>query len=160
MYFTFPYTKIHSGGLGSVLHSYGRLIPHQFPITDLKQISGADGLGRINCTVGKGKAWFRPDRYLQTRELTQRRNGAMATLVVNPRSSFENGDIYCSWLVNEFYLFISGNSEFNVHTTLRLTSCMYMQSLHGLSLPNMVCIYFLYIHSACMHGTGYVEHCK
>ena len=42
-------TKIcnHSGG--DVVHSYGRLIPHEFPITDLQQISGPDGIGRITC---------------------------------------------------------------------------------------------------------------
>ena len=43
---------------GSVVHSYGRLIPHEFPITDLQQISGPDGIGRINCTVSSGTARF------------------------------------------------------------------------------------------------------
>ena len=43
---------------GRVVHSYGRLIPHEFPITDLQQISGPDGIGRITCTVSSGTARF------------------------------------------------------------------------------------------------------
>ena len=33
---------------GRVVHSYGRLIPHEFPITDLQQISGPDGVGNFH----------------------------------------------------------------------------------------------------------------
>ena len=43
---------------GSVVHSYGRLVSHELPITILQQISGSDGIGRINCTVSSGTARF------------------------------------------------------------------------------------------------------
>ena len=43
---------------GRVVHSHGRLIPHEFPITDLQQIAGPDGIGRITCTVSSGTARF------------------------------------------------------------------------------------------------------
>ena len=85
----------HSGG--HVVHSYGRLIPHEFPITDLQQISGPDGIGRITCTVSSGTArFFRPGGVLETGGVTQTRNGATATLVVNPTDSFNNRDVYCN----------------------------------------------------------------
>ena len=98
---------------GDVVHSYGRLIPHEFPITDLQQISGPDGIGRITCTVSSGTARFaRPGETLETGEVTQTiaRNGATATLVVNPSNvdSFQNRDLYCTdSSTNYFYLFIS-----------------------------------------------------
>ena len=100
-----------AGGL--VVHSYGRLIPHEFPITDLQQISGPDGIGRITCTVSSGRARFaRPGETLETGEVTQTiaRNGAIATLAVNPSNvdSFQNRDLYCTdSSTNYFYLFIS-----------------------------------------------------
>ena len=40
------FTLICAGG--RVVHSYGRLIPHEFPITDLQQISGPDGVGNFH----------------------------------------------------------------------------------------------------------------
>ena len=99
---------------GSVVHSYGRLIPHEFPITDLQQISGPDGIGRITCTVSSGMAWFiRSNGVLESDGVTQTRNGATATLAVNPTDidSFENRDLYCSNpATNYFYLFISSAS--------------------------------------------------
>ena len=102
----------HSGG--SVVHSYGRLIPHEFPITDLQQISGPDGIGRINCTVSNGTARFAANGgQLETGGVTQTRNGATATLVVNPTDvgSFQNVDLYCTDIEsNYFYLFISSTS--------------------------------------------------
>ena len=106
--------SLHPGG--RVVHSYGRLIPHEFPITDLQQISGPDGIGRITCTVSSGTArFFRPGGVLETDGVTQTRNGATATLVVNPRRNFNNRDIYCNEIESYyFYLFISGNSEFVV----------------------------------------------
>ena len=103
---------------GRVVHSYGRLIPHEFPITDLQQISGPDEIGRINCTVSSGTAEFkRPRPHLQTDGVTQTRDGVTATLVVNPSDNFENRDIYCNAITTYFYLFISGSSEF-IHKTL------------------------------------------
>ena len=114
-HFTFPflhsYAFLHSGG--RVVHSYGRLIPHEFPITDLQQISGPDGIGRITCTVSSGTARFlRPGDELETDGVNETRNGATATLVVNPSDNFENRDIYCSEITTYFYLFISDGSEF------------------------------------------------
>ena len=80
----------HSGG--SVVHSEGRLIPHEFPITDLQQISGPDGIGRINCIFINGTEYNIPIR--------EAKNGGMnqtAVLVVNPTSdSYQNRDLYCN----------------------------------------------------------------
>ena len=113
------YTLNRAGG--SVVHSYGRLIPHEFPITDLQQISGPDGIGRITCTVSSGTArFYRPGAVLETGGVTQTRNGATATLVVNPSNvdSFQNRDLYCSNSANNyFYLFISSASKWYHITT-------------------------------------------
>ena len=99
---------------GRVAHSYGRLIPHEFPIIDLHQISGPDGIGRITCTVSSGTAvFFRPGSRLGSDGVTQTMNGATATLAVNPTDvgSFQNRDLYCAnSTTNYFYLFISSAS--------------------------------------------------
>ena len=100
---------------GRAVHSYGRLIPHEFPITDLQQISGPDGIGRITCTVSSGTArFYRPGGVLETNGVTQQRHGATGTLVVNQSDSFRNRHVYCSDArTNYFYLFISATSEFD-----------------------------------------------
>ena len=112
MHFEFLTLSNHSGG--SVVHSYGRLIPHEFPITDLQQISGPDEIGRINCTVSSGTARFVANGgQLETGGVTQTRNGATAALVVNPTniSSFQNRGLYCTnSATNFFYLYISSAS--------------------------------------------------
>ena len=101
---------------GIVVHSYGRLIPHEFPITDLQQISGPDGIGRITCTVSSGTARFVANGgQLETGGVSQTRNGATATLVVNPSNvdSFQNRALYCTDIkTNFFYLFISSASKY------------------------------------------------
>ena len=100
---------------GRVVHSYGRLIPHEFPITDLQQISGPDGIGRINCTVSSGTAGFAANGgQLETGGVSQTKNGATATLVVNPSNvdSFQNRELFCSNFNNFFYLYISTASKF------------------------------------------------
>ena len=101
---------------GSITHSYGRLIPNEFPITDLQQISGPDGIGRINCTVSSGTAEFRSNGgKLETGGVTQTTNGATATLVVNTTdiSSFQGRQIYCtSPATNFFSLSISSASKY------------------------------------------------
>ena len=99
-----------------VVHSYGRFIPHEFLITDLNQISGPDGIGRITCTVSSGTARFiaNDGQPLDTRELTQTRNGASATLVVNTPdvNSFQNRELYCTNInTNYIYLYISSASK-------------------------------------------------
>ena len=100
---------------GSVVQSYGRLIPHEFPITDLKQISGPDGIGRITCTVSSGTARFvASGGQLETGGVSQTRNGATATLAVKTSnvSSFQNRGLYCTNInTNFFYLFISDTGK-------------------------------------------------
>ena len=110
---------ICAGGLG--VHSYGRLIPHEFPITDLQQISGPDGIGRITCTVSSGTARFIANGgQLETGGVSQTRNGATATLVVNPSNvdSFQNRELYCTNVNTNFYLFISSASKFTSTTVI------------------------------------------
>ncbi len=110
--FTF-YTLNFSGG--RVVHSYGRLIPHEFPITDLQQIAGPDGIGRINCIDSSGTAGFAANgRWLETGGVSQTRNGTTATLMVNTSNvgSFQNRGVYCTNFSNFFYLYISSASKF------------------------------------------------
>ena len=101
---------------GRVVHSYGRLIPHEFPITDLQQISGPDGIGRITCTVSSGTARFAPNGgQLETGGVSQTRNGATVILLVNPSNvdNFQNRELYCTVINTNFlYLFISSASKF------------------------------------------------
>ena len=100
---------------GRVVHSYGRLIPHEFPITDLQQISGPAGIGRITCTVNSGTARFIANGgELETGGVSQTNNGATATLVVNLSNvdSFQNRDSYCTNInANFLHLFISSASK-------------------------------------------------
>ena len=109
--------SLHPGG--RVVHSYGRLIPHEFPITDLQQISGPDGIGRITCTVSSGMARFIANGgQLETGEVSQTRKGSTSTLVVNPTNvaNFQNRDLYCTNIsTNFFYLFISSASKYKYH---------------------------------------------
>ena len=110
----------HAGG--RVVHSYGRLIPHEFPITDLQQISGPDGIGRITCTVSSGTAKFVANGGgVERGGVSQRKNGTTATLIVNPSNvdSFQNRGLYCTnAATNFFYLFISGVSKYINYTWL------------------------------------------
>ena len=112
VYFTVP--SLHKGG--RVVHSYGRLIPREFPITDLQQISGPDRIGRITCTVSSGTAWFIDySGQLRTGGVSETRNGTTATLVVNPSNvdSFQNTDLYCTNYNNVFYLYISSKYTYS-----------------------------------------------
>ena len=118
-----PGRHTHSGD--SVVHSYGRLIPHEFPITDLQQLSGPDGIGRINCTVSSGTTQFNTTGgVLETGGVSQTRQGATATLVVNETTgtNFINRKAYCSSpTTNAFYLFLSANGQSiwcNIQNTL------------------------------------------
>ena len=112
---------------GDVVHSYGRSIPQEFPITDLKQISGPDGIGRVTCTVSSGTARFIANGgQLETGGVSQTRNGTTSTLVVKPSNvdSFQNRELYCSNSATSFfYLFISSASKY--------TSCK-VNSAHNL----------------------------
>ena len=96
---------------GRVVHSYGRLIPHEFPITDLQQISGPDGIGRITCTVSSGRAMF--FRYGVSKPMN------VSTLVVNSSNgSFENRAQYCINISATFYLYISSASKYSTTSLL------------------------------------------
>ena len=106
----------HSGG--RVVHSDGKLIPHQFPITDPQQlISYVVRIGvadyRITCTVSSGTAMFYSiNRALNTKEVTQTLPHS-ATLDVNI-STFQSSDMYCvDSSTSYFYLYLtsSNNSE-------------------------------------------------
>ena len=103
----------HSGG--RVVHSNGRLIPHEFPITDLQQISGPDGIGRITCTVSSGTArFFTNGGELETGGVTETRFEATSILVVDLSNvdSFMTRGLYCTNLDDSFfYLFISSASK-------------------------------------------------
>ena len=116
-HFVFLYTLNCAGG--SVVHSYGRFIPHEFPITDLQQISGPDGIGTITCAVSSGRAWFVADGgELETGGVSQIRNGTISTLKVNLSnvSSFQNRGLYCTNIItNFFYLFISSASKWRYY---------------------------------------------
>ena len=96
----------HSGG--SVVHSEGRLIPSEFPITDLQQISDPDGIGMIRCTFFNGTLYNIPIR--------EAINGGMyqtTVLVVDTTSdSYRNRDLYCNSNVTiYFYLYINSSSN-------------------------------------------------
>ena len=134
----------HPGG--SVVHSYGRLIPHEFPITDLQQISGPDGIGRITCIVSNGTAEFNiPVRETKIGEMNQ-----AAVLVVNTTSdSYQNKDLYCnSNDTNYFYLCLnsSNNSEYK-HTQSGVTLSKMNLLHHTTSLLHMYVQYSTYCNS-------------
>ena len=109
----------HSGGC--VVHSYGRLIPDQFPITHPHQISylikeGLHGY-RVTCNVSSGtspRRFYTPTGTFSTGGVTLVKYNRSAILDVNIISTFQNKDMYC--LKNEtnyFYLYLtsSENSE-------------------------------------------------
>ena len=129
------YTAKHSDG--DVVHSYGRRIPHEFPITDLQQISGPDGIGRITCTVSSGIVRFvvNNGNRLGTGGVSQTRNGATATLVVNPSNvgRFQNRQIYCTNINTNFlHLFISSASKYTkeLHHYLKRTQWTQHMIIH------------------------------
>ena len=114
----------------SVIHDYGRLITHEFPITDLQQISGPDGIGRINCTVSRGRDKFGNDRQFETVGVTQTRKGATITLIVNLMNvaSFGNRDVYCDTDGKYyFYLFLYPRVSADSHMKHYMSSTIYVQ---------------------------------
>ena len=98
---------------GHVVHSYGRLIPHRFPITDLQQISGPDGIGQITCTVSSGTAEFTTTETPQTGRVIETRDGATASLTVNATDvdSFHNIEGHCTERFSFFFVFLSAKSK-------------------------------------------------
>ena len=120
----------HSGG--HVVHSYGRIIPHKFPVTDLQQISGPDGIGRINCTVSSGTVRFGANRgQLEVDGVSVIRNGATTTLVVKPFNvtSFQNRQLYCTNffpftdVTTNFYLSLSSASKHCIRIYMQSSQC-------------------------------------
>ena len=96
---------------GRVVHSEGRLIPHESAITDLQQISVADGMGMIICTVSSGTA-----RFSTTGDgVTLATGQSTAALTVNDINvdTFGNRDVECVNQVRNiyFYLFPSPSSN-------------------------------------------------
>ena len=149
MYDTLLCYMNHAGG--QVIHSYGRLIPHEFPITDLQQISDPDGIGRISCTDSSGTpSFFRPGiKSLETGGVTQTNDGNTATLTVNPNGIFENRDIVCK--STYLYLFIlSGNRKFAVaieHIIYLSINTLKMVNLHWQNgTTNCLIIYLTPLH--------------
>lgn len=112
-----PLLYVRSGSMA--VHSYGRLIPVNFLVTEPEQIEGPDGVGRVNCTTPRGAARFQTSLKDAVTEdinvnsnLYQMRNGNTATLIVNNiRKNFNNRKIYCNSLGHFFFLQISGQSE-------------------------------------------------
>ena len=111
---------LHTGSNSRVVHSYGRLIPYQFPITDPHQISyltkeGLHGY-RVTCNVtgpSTPPRFATPNGTLGTVEVTQVKYQYSAILDVNV-STFQNRDMYCvNRGTNYFYLYLtsSDNSE-------------------------------------------------
>ena len=98
---------------GHVVHSYGRLIPKELPITDLQQLSGPDGIGRINCTFSSGTAWFKLQGDPPTGGEIEIRNGTLASLTVNATdtNSFRNIEGFCIEKSIFFYVFLSAKSK-------------------------------------------------
>ena len=106
--------SIFSSG-GSVVHSEGRLIPHEFPITDLQQISDKfDRLGKITCSVSNGTAMFNSTTgALEFGGVEQYSMGSFVTLIVyfNSTDTFQNRDMYCPDMnTNNFYLYIMSSN--------------------------------------------------
>ena len=102
------------------MHSYGRLITDQFPITHPHQISylikeGLHGY-RVTCNVSSGTPpprFYTPNGTFSTGEVTQQNYQHSAILDVNI-STFQNRDMYClNSETNYFYLYLtlSDNSE-------------------------------------------------
>ena len=114
----------HSGG--RVVHSYGRLIPHQFPITHLQHISHLTLMGElIDCIVTCVSSGTPPPRFyspngtLDTGGVTQRHYSAHSAILeidvdTTGIETFQNRDMYCDDNdTNYFYLYLatSNNSE-------------------------------------------------
>ena len=137
---TYSLSFFHSGG--RVVHSYGRLIPYEFPITGLQQISGTDGIGTITCTVSSGTARFSVIG-AQKPDVTPTSNEATATLVVNTTNAtrFTNREVNCNGIY--FYLFLSPSSKCT-------TQCKHYSWGRDMTYSISI-IYSLYLSTASMH---------
>ena len=129
------------------VHSYGRLIPINFLVTEPEQIEGPDGVGRVNCTTPRAAGRFQTSLKDAVTEdinvnpnLYQIRSGNTATLIVNNiRRNFKNRKIYCNSLSHFFFLQMSDQSEWARVTTLihRVTAPTHMYT--GINTCNNNC---------------------
>ena len=99
------------------MHSYGRLISHQFPITHPHQIyfiKESPHGHRVTCNVTVPPArFYTPNGTFSTGGMTQEFYPHSAILDVDI-STFQNRDVYCNDSdTNYFYLYLtsSDNSE-------------------------------------------------
>ena len=117
----------HTGG--RAVYSEGRLIPHNFPITDLQQITAPSGNGVISCSVSSGTANFNSsDATLDMGGVTPVANGAALLVNTTHFDNFENRELYCDDSdTNYFYLYPTGadDSEFILTLYGIYTVCMY-----------------------------------
>ena len=118
---------LHTGG--RAVYSEGRLIPHNFPTTDLQQITAPSGNGVISCSVSSGTANFNSsDATLDMGEVTPMANGAVLIVNTTHIDNFENRELYCDDSdTNYFYLYPTGadTSEFILTLYSTYTVCMY-----------------------------------
>ena len=108
---------------GRVVHSEGRLILHNFPITDLQKDLksylirvGVAGY-RLACAVSRTppSPWFNSHNgTLDNGGLTQRRSMRTTWLSVNTTNivTFQNRDVYCDDMrTNYFYLYLTSSNS-------------------------------------------------
>ena len=102
------------------MHSYGRLIPVNFLVTEPEQIEGPDGVGRVNCTTSGMAANFQNNLTMisavtgdKNAVLHQIKSDSTATLIVKNirRAKFKNRQIFCNSLSHFFFLHLSEQGE-------------------------------------------------
>ena len=100
------------------MHSYGRLIPVNFLVTEPEQIEGPDGVGRVNCTTSGMAANFQNASLTSVtedsnEELYQIRMDTTTTLIVRNarRQNFTNMLVHCNGQSHILYLHLSSQSE-------------------------------------------------
>ena len=99
------------------MHSYGRLLPTNYLVTEPEQIEGPDGIGRVNCTSIGTTAKFQTISLTSVtedsnEEIYQITQDSTATLVVrNTRAAnFTNTLVYCNGQNRSLYLHLSTQS--------------------------------------------------
>ena len=117
------FVSFYSGAHGLVVHSYGRLIPNEFPIVNLQQISGSNGTRKITCTFSSGKTYFYANGGdIEAGGVSQNKGGVTATLGLNlvNINGFQDRGIFCTNTAATpthyfFYRFLSGHSKFTLY---------------------------------------------
>ena len=129
--------RIHSGG--RVVHSAGRIIPHQFLITSKHKISYLRGtlpkqttVYRITCTVSSGPPpprFYSPNGTLDTIGVTQHQNAHSVGLEVDKANitTLQNRDMFCGDNdTNYFHLYLT-SSDNRVNTM----PCTFIYSVYS-----------------------------